>query len=152
MAIRQLVLPFDKPAPIAPDATYRDRLQALLNQDLDFHDQDSWYASHDFHAFPKFPPQLPHKFITALTEPGDIVLDPMSGSDTTALEALLAGRRAMGFEVPHIGVRHLDRNRRMMPAGAKLDLNSQIQQRMHKEYVIGFYKTKLGSRTLCKSS
>ena len=45
-----------------------------------------------------------------------------------------------GFEVPKIGERNLDRNRRMMPAGAKVNENSQIQQRMHKEYVIGFYK------------
>ena len=28
----------------------------------------------------------------------------------------------------------------MMPVGSKLDLDSQIQQRMHKEAVIGFYK------------
>jgi len=34
----------------------------------------------------------------------------------------------------------LDRNRRMMPAGAKVDLGSQIQQSMHEEYVIGCYK------------
>jgi hypothetical protein len=46
----------------------------------------------------------------------------------------------IGFVVPQIGVRRLDRNKRMMPAGIKTDLNSQIQQRMHEEYVIGFYK------------
>jgi hypothetical protein len=46
----------------------------------------------------------------------------------------------LGFEVPRIGIRHLDRDKRMMPAGINLDLNSQIQQRMHEEYVIGFYK------------
>ena len=28
----------------------------------------------------------------------------------------------------------------MMPAGANIDTKSQIQQRMHEEYVIGFYK------------
>lgn len=52
------------------------------------------------------------------------------------------GREA-GFEVPKIGVRYLDRNRRMMPVGAKLDPDSQIQQRMHEEYVIGFYKPQI---------
>lgn len=46
----------------------------------------------------------------------------------------------IGFEVPKIGERNLDRNRRMMPASAKVNENSQIQKRMHKEYVIGFYK------------
>jgi len=46
----------------------------------------------------------------------------------------------IGFEVPAIGVRNLDRNRRMLPASASVDSNSQIQQRMHEEFVIGFYK------------
>jgi hypothetical protein len=47
---------------------------------------------------------------------------------------------AIGFNVPKIGVRYLDRDRRMMPAASKVDSKSQIQQRMHEEYVIGFYK------------
>jgi hypothetical protein len=28
----------------------------------------------------------------------------------------------------------------MLPSGSRLCLESQIQQRMHEEYVIGFYK------------
>jgi hypothetical protein len=28
----------------------------------------------------------------------------------------------------------------MMPAGSNVDKTSQIQQRMHEEFVIGFYK------------
>ena len=42
------------------NGSYRKRLISLLSRDLDFHDQQSSYASHNFHAFPaKFPPQLP---------------------------------------------------------------------------------------------
>ena len=68
------------------DASYRERLSDLLSSDLDFHGKSSAYASHNFHAFPaKFPPQLPRKFIEGLTEPGDVVLDPMVGSGTTIL-------------------------------------------------------------------
>jgi len=79
---------------------YRHKLIELLSHDLDFHDQDSKYASHDFHSFPaKFPPQLPHKFIHALTKPGDTILDPMSGSGTTVLEAFLNGRRGIAFDI-----------------------------------------------------
>ena len=79
---------------------YSQKLIELLSQDLDFHDQDSKYASHDFHSFPaKFPPQLPNKFIHALTKPGDTVLDPMSGSGTTVLEAFLNGRRGIAFDI-----------------------------------------------------
>ncbi len=78
----------------------RERLASLLAQDLDFHDKRSDYCSHNFHSFPaKFPPQLPRRFILGLTDPGDIVLDPMVGSGTTLLEAVLAGRRALGFDI-----------------------------------------------------
>ena len=79
---------------------YREKLIDLLSQDLDFHGQDSGYASHNFHSFPaKFPPQLPRKFIKTLTSPADVVLDPMMGSGTTTLEAFLAGRRGVGFDI-----------------------------------------------------
>jgi hypothetical protein len=64
MTAYQLALRFDHDAQIDPNQSYRDRLIALLSGDLDFHDQDSAYASHNFHAFPaKFPPQLPRTFI-----------------------------------------------------------------------------------------
>jgi adenine-specific DNA methylase len=47
---------------------------------------------------------------------------------------------ALGLELAGVGVRQLDRNRRMMPAGHQIDGASQIQKRMHEEFVIGFYK------------
>jgi DNA modification methylase len=99
-------MPFSQlPLPLPADSyqainEYHDRLLRLLIGDLDFHDQLSNYASHNFHSFPaKFPPQLPYIFIQELTKPGEIVLDPMVGSGTTALEALLSGRRALGFDI-----------------------------------------------------
>jgi DNA modification methylase len=96
MSTSQLQLPtFDQVG-----KTYRGGLVELLSQDLDFHSQDSGYASHNFHSFPaKFPPQLPHKFIKALTISGDVVLDPMMGSGTTVLEASMTGRRGIGFDI-----------------------------------------------------
>ncbi len=87
------------------DGTTREKLIALLAEDLDFHSDNSNYASHQFHAFPaKFPPQLPRKFINALTEPGDAVLDPMMGSGTTLVEALLANRKPVGFDTDPLAV------------------------------------------------
>jgi len=77
-----------------------EKLASLLSHDFDFHSETSGYASHHFHSFPaKFPPQLPSKFILELTMHGDIVLDPMMGSGTTILEAFLAGRRSIGFDI-----------------------------------------------------
>ncbi len=79
---------------------YLEKLRNLLAKDLDFHSQDSRYASHNFHSFPaKFPPQLPRKFIQSLTAPGEAVLDPMMGSGTTLLEAFLLGRYGIGFDI-----------------------------------------------------
>lgn len=97
MALYQLKLPtLDQPLP----RDYYERLDTLLSQDLDFHGEDSGYATHGYHSFPaKFPPQLPRKFITSLTEPGDLVLDPMMGSGTTVLETVLADRAALGFDI-----------------------------------------------------
>ncbi len=101
-----LFAPIESVEVLKPTASYRDRLFDLLSGDLDFHDQDSSYASHNFHAFPaKFPPQLPRAFINALTEPGDLVLDPMMGSGTTIVEALLAGRCGIGFDIDPLALR-----------------------------------------------
>ncbi len=87
-----------------PDNHYQ--LMQLLGGDLNFHDTKSHYASHNFHAFAaKFPPQLPRLFIEGLTAPGDIVLDPMMGSGTTVVEAFLAGRQGVGFDLDPLAVR-----------------------------------------------
>jgi len=93
-------LPIDQRVTFDPDANYRERLISLLSQDLSFHQQDSGYSSHNFHSFPaKFPPQLPRKFILGLTDRGDVVFDPMTGSGTTIVEAFLAGRRGIGTDI-----------------------------------------------------
>src|SRR5262245_42481049 len=84
----------------------RQRLRVLLAGELNFHGEDSSYASHDVHAFAaKFPPQLPRAFIRGLTAPGDIVLDPMMGSGTTIVEALLEGRRGIGLDIDLLALR-----------------------------------------------
>jgi DNA modification methylase len=84
----------------------RDRLTALLEGELNFHGEDSGYASHDVHAFAaKFPPQLPRAFIRGLTSPGNIVLDPMMGSGTTVVEALLEGRQGIGLDIDPLALR-----------------------------------------------
>ncbi|GLZ78309.1 hypothetical protein Afil01_31160 [Actinorhabdospora filicis] len=46
----------------------------------------------------KMLPAIAHHAITAYTQPGDIVLDPMCGIGTTLIEALRAGRHAIGVE------------------------------------------------------
>lgn len=78
----------------------RERLITLLEGELNFHGSSGSYASHDVHAFAaKFPPQLPRAFIRGLTEPGDIVLDPMMGSGTAVVEAQIEGRYGIGLDI-----------------------------------------------------
>ncbi|NIR52755.1 hypothetical protein GWO43_29465 [candidate division KSB1 bacterium] len=64
----------------------------------------------------------------------------MRGIDTQTQNCLAEIGQAIGFEVPKIGIRRLDRNKRMLPAGSTVNTSSQIQQRRHGEYVIAFYK------------
>ncbi len=74
--------------------------RAALGANLDFHGTNSSYGSHALHPFPaKFPPQLPAFMIGRLSEPGELVLDPMLGSGTTLVEAIRLGRRGVGCDI-----------------------------------------------------
>lgn len=82
-----------------------NKLFNLLSGDLNFHDDKTNSALHNFHSFPaKFPSQLPNKFIISLTKRGDSVLDPMMGSGTTVLEACLCDRRGIGCDIDPLSI------------------------------------------------
>jgi len=65
--------------------------------------QPTRIKEHKLHAlcpyYAMFPPGFARESILTYTRQGDIVLDPFSGRGTTALEALLNGRRAIGLDV-----------------------------------------------------
>lgn len=95
----------DVMARIRQEMSKRERLASLLEGELNFHGEDTGYASHNLHAFAaKFPPQLPRAFIRGLTDPGDIVLDPMMGSGTAVVEALLEGRIGIGLDIDPLAI------------------------------------------------
>ena len=74
-----------------------DRLRSI---DWSFTDDDTAYLAHDLHPYPaKFIPQIPGNLISALSRRGEVVWDPFGGSGTTALEALLLGRRAISSDL-----------------------------------------------------
>jgi len=64
----------------------------------------------------------------------------MRGLDTETHTCLGEIGETVGFELVHIGTRRLDRDKRMMPARWNTDGKSQIEARMHEEYVIGLCK------------
>ena len=80
--------------------TYLEALLRVLSSDLGFHGAAGKHFTHGWHPFPaKFPPQLPQVFIERLTRANEVVLDPMFGSGTTVVEAVLLSRRAMGCDI-----------------------------------------------------
>jgi site-specific DNA-methyltransferase (adenine-specific) len=52
-----------------------------------------------------FPVELPYRLIQLYTFSGEVVLDPFMGSGQTALAALKAGRRYVGYEIDETYVR-----------------------------------------------
>lgn len=99
----RLRLPFEEPQQVSVRAellNVEETLSHSLKRDLTFKGKKTAYASHNLHAFAaKFPPQLPRLFIHELTQPGERVLDPMVGSGTTVVEAVLSGRSGIGIDL-----------------------------------------------------
>ena len=94
---------------------------------------DQSYLTHGIHKFPaKFFPELPRYLIRKYSDKGDSVLDPMCGSGTTLLEAMLNDRRAIGIDIDPIA-RLISKVKTTPIKMAKLDsgisaLNIQIHE------------------------
>lgn len=56
--------------------------------------------THTFYRYPaRFSPQFARTVIEALTEPGDLIVDPFMGGGTTLVEAAVLGRRSVGTDI-----------------------------------------------------
>lgn len=84
-----------------PGETIVDRNRLTKQEWVDWGSRAVWdipsVRSNDIHEA-MFPLELPRRCIQLLTAPGDIVLDPFMGSGTTAIAALEAKRKYIGFE------------------------------------------------------
>lgn len=61
--------------------------------------------THGLHPYPaKFIPHIPRELIRAYTEADETVWDPMCGSGTTLVEAVLEGRHAIGTDINPVAV------------------------------------------------
>lgn len=65
----------------------------------------------------------------------------LRGLDVETQKGLATIGKSVGFDLAGIGVRRLDRDKRMMPARWGTKRHSQIEERMHEEYVIGLVKS-----------
>ena len=48
---------------------------------------------------------IAREIIVAMSGPGDVVLDPFTGSGTVPVEAMVAGRRAIGIDMSPLAIR-----------------------------------------------
>lgn len=64
----------------------------------------------------------------------------LCGLDVETHKAIVALGEAENFKLAGIGVRNIDRDRRMMPARRNNQPLTQIENRMHEEYIIGLIK------------
>ena len=107
-----------------------DATREALGANLDFHRANSSYGSHALHPFPaKFPPQLPAYMIQQLSDPGDLVLDPMLGSGTTLVEAIRLGRRGVGYDIDPLA--------RMIAAAKLTPIDPDVVLREGNRVVVG---------------
>lgn len=73
------------------------------NESIMIISKDQSFLTHGIHKFPaKFFPELPRYLIRKYSNKDDLVLDPMCGSGTTILEAILEGRNAIGTDIDPI--------------------------------------------------
>lgn len=64
----------------------------------------------------------------------------MGGMDVQTHHCLAEIGSGLSFDVAGVKQRRLDRNRKMMPARLGKKIDSLIEKRMHKEYIIGLLK------------
>ena len=77
----------------------------LKSKCWEFAEEDTQYLTHNLHRYSgKFIPQIASGVISALTSPGQLVIDPYCGSGTTLLESAILKRKAIGFDLNPLAV------------------------------------------------
>lgn len=80
-----------------------DELTDVSTTIWSFPKRGSW-ATHRGDYRGNWPPQMARALILGYTEPGEIVLDPMAGSGTTCIEAVLLGRKCIAVDINYNAV------------------------------------------------
>lgn len=64
----------------------------------------------------------------------------MEGMDILTHECIIELAEIIGFELSNVRVREIDRNKRMLPVSTNVKVESQIESRMHSEFIIDLKK------------
>jgi DNA modification methylase len=121
-----------------PDTATESEFSTLISGELPY----TWKTAgrgwgHSLHKLSQYigayPPSLAHYFITQLSDEGQVVLDPFSGGGTTALEAILLGRKAIASDaffyayiLSHAKARPMPLDRFRIYLKAKIEESQQI--------------------------
>jgi len=85
--------------------------------------------THGLYHYPaQFPPDFVRSVIHALSAPHDLVLDPFMGGGSTAVEALAAGRRFMGFDINPLSLLVTEAKTTPLPVAAQVELLDWLEQ------------------------
>jgi site-specific DNA-methyltransferase (cytosine-N4-specific) len=108
-----------------------NHIKALSQIDWDFTEAQTNSATNTIHPYPaKFIPQIPHHFIQHFSVGGDTIYDPFMGSGTTAVEANIIGRNAIGNDINELAVL-ISRVKTTPISTKKLTLLNELLWRIH---------------------
>lgn len=79
--------------------------QELRKMNWDFKNETTNTSTNTIHPYPaKFIPQIPRHFIEKFSKVGETIYDPFIGSGTTAVEANILGRNALGNDINELAI------------------------------------------------
>jgi len=85
--------------------------------------------THNFYRYPaRFSPAFASTAIELFSNPGDVVLDPYMGGGTTIVEAIVAGRRAIGSDLNSLSIFLTKVKTTKLNSSEKKDLSSWAEQ------------------------
>lgn len=109
--------------------------------DWEFKDQDTQYLSHNIHRYSgKFIPQIARSVMDIISEKNDTILDPYVGSGTTALEAMISGRKCIGIDINPLAILISEVKTNVIPVEEleqfRIDLKSSLEISINMQSVL----------------